>query len=172
MNGSFNSPRLRGPFRPLRILIGLALAGFVLFQLWQKGLDQPGVDPQAPRDKTTSRTVETDTPRDAAKQSSKAGAKGQSSAIPANVMTVLAHVDQTGEPLEGYEGRRKFLNLGRDGEEKLPQFDARRKAIEYREWDVNPHVAGKNRGAERLVTGSDGSAYFTSDHYRTFTKIR
>ena len=46
------------------------------------------------------------------------------------------------------------------------------KAISYQEWDVNPKVHNVNRGAERLVTGSDGSAYYTSDHYRTFTKVR
>jgi guanyl-specific ribonuclease Sa len=28
-----------------------------------------------------------------------------------------------------------------------------------------------DRGAERLVTGSDGSAWFTADHYRTFLLI-
>ena len=44
--------------------------------------------------------------------------------------------------------------------------------INYQEWDVNRHVPGKDRGAERLVTGSDGSAYYTSDHYRTFTRVR
>ncbi len=52
---------------------------------------------------------------------------------------------------------------------------ARRAAAEpitYQEWDVNRKVSGVNRGAERLITGSDGSAYYTSDHYRTFTKIR
>ena len=27
-------------------------------------------------------------------------------------------------------------------------------------------------GPERLVTGSDGSAYYTDDHYKTFKKIR
>ena len=46
------------------------------------------------------------------------------------------------------------------------------RAIAYQEWDVNPKVEGVNRGTERLVTGSDGSAYVTADHYRTFTKIR
>ncbi|MGO9868230.1 MAG: ribonuclease domain-containing protein [Rhodomicrobium sp.] len=42
----------------------------------------------------------------------------------------------------------------------------------YQEWDVNPRVPGVNRGAQRLVTGSDGSAYYTDDHYKTFTQIR
>jgi guanyl-specific ribonuclease Sa len=31
---------------------------------------------------------------------------------------------------------------------------------------------GRNRGAERLVTGSDGRAWYTGDHYRTFTEVK
>ena len=41
----------------------------------------------------------------------------------------------------------------------------------HQEFDVNPYQRGVNRGAERLVVGSDGRAYYTSDHYRTFTEI-
>jgi len=29
-----------------------------------------------------------------------------------------------------------------------------------------------NRGPERIVTGSDGRAYYTSDHYTTFTEMK
>jgi guanyl-specific ribonuclease Sa len=92
--------------------------------------------------------------------------------VPEKVQKVLRHIDKTGEAPDGYEGGRTFLNLGRNGEESLPRRDTRGRPITYREWDVNPHIAGRNRGAERLVTGSDGSAYCTADHYRTFTKIR
>ncbi|MEJ7652227.1 MAG: ribonuclease domain-containing protein [Chloroflexia bacterium] len=42
----------------------------------------------------------------------------------------------------------------------------------YREWDVNPSLSNDKRGLERLGTGSDGSAYYTSDHYHTFRKMR
>jgi guanyl-specific ribonuclease Sa len=92
--------------------------------------------------------------------------------VPEKVQRVLRHIDKTGEAPEGYEGGRTFLNLGRNGEESLPRRDGRGRSISYREWDVNPHIPGHNRGAERLVTGADGSAYYTADHYRTFTKIR
>jgi len=91
---------------------------------------------------------------------------------PGKVLKVLGHIDKTGEALDSYEGGRTFLNLGRNGEESLPRRDSAGRSIVYREWDVNPHIPGHNRGAERLVTGSDGSAYYTADHYRTFTKIR
>jgi dienelactone hydrolase len=88
--------------------------------------------------------------------------------VPEKVLKVLKHVDERGEALDGYEGGRTFLNV----EKHLPQTDDAGKRIKYREWDVNPLRQGTNRGPERLVTGSDGSAYYTDDHYRTFTKIR
>jgi hypothetical protein len=92
--------------------------------------------------------------------------------VPRYVLQVLESVDKHHHAPEGYVGGREFLNLGKDGEQSLPNFDADGKPINYREWDVHPHVPGKNRGPERLVTGSDGSAYYTADHYRTFIRIR
>jgi guanyl-specific ribonuclease Sa len=88
------------------------------------------------------------------------------------VTTVLHHIDTSHKAPAGYEGGRAFHNEGHAGEQRLPQKDKEGNTISYQEWDVNPKVEGVNRGAERLVTGSDGSAYYTSDHYRTFTKVR
>jgi guanyl-specific ribonuclease Sa len=92
--------------------------------------------------------------------------------VPAKVARVLKYIDVQNTAPPGYEGGRVFLNLGRDGEQSLPRKDVHGKLLAYHEWDVNPRVRGKNRGPERLVTGSDGSAYYTADHYRTFIKIR
>jgi guanyl-specific ribonuclease Sa len=92
--------------------------------------------------------------------------------IPAKVATVLEHIDNDHQAPDGYEGGRTFHNFGRANEERLPLKDKEGNAISYQEWDVHPKIHNVNRGAERLVTGSDGSAYYTSDHYRTFTKIR
>jgi ribonuclease T1 len=95
------------------------------------------------------------------------------SGAPEKVLFVLKYVEEHHEAPAGYEGGREFHNSGgRDGEESLPRRDDRGRQVMYREWDVNRKVAGVNRGAERLITGSDGSAYYTMDHYRTFTKIR
>jgi len=88
--------------------------------------------------------------------------------VPEKVLRVLEYVDKHDKPMEGYEGGRHFGNF----EKRLPQKDKSGKAIKYREWDVNPLKPGKNRGPERLVTGSDGSAYFTDDHYESFKQIR
>jgi ribonuclease T1 len=45
-------------------------------------------------------------------------------------------------------------------------------AVSYREWDVNRKQSGRTRDAERIITGSDGSAWYTGDHYQTFTRMR
>jgi dienelactone hydrolase len=88
--------------------------------------------------------------------------------IPDKVLKVLEHVDRHGDAPDGYEGGRTFGNF----ERRLPINDEKGRRIRYREWDVNPLRPGVNRGAERLVTGSDGSAYYTADHYATFKKVR
>jgi RHS repeat-associated protein len=92
--------------------------------------------------------------------------------LPQQAERTLEHIEQTGRSPAGYVGGRRFQNDGRGGGEVLPRVDANGRAITYRESDVNPYQSGVNRGAERLVTGSDGSAYYTSDHYRTFIKIK
>ena len=81
---------------------------------------------------------------------------------------MLRHVDEFDEAPRGYQGGRHFGNF----ENRLPKRDRRGKFIKYREWDVNPRIPGKNRGPERLVTGSDTSAWYTGDHYENFRKIR
>jgi len=89
--------------------------------------------------------------------------------IPAKVYEVLDYIDQHGEAPEGYAGGKRFGNY----EKHLPQKNKiTQKKITYREWDVNPKKEGRNRGAERLVTGDDKSAHYTRDHYGTFTRIR
>lgn len=41
----------------------------------------------------------------------------------------------------------------------------------YREYTV-PTPGSKDRGARRIVAGSEAEYYYTSDHYRTFRRIR
>ncbi len=94
------------------------------------------------------------------------------SQIPQAAHRVLAYVRQHDRAPEGYVGGRRFGNYGRGGEQKLPERSAQGRKIDYREWDIHPKVPGRNRGAERLVTGSDGRAYYTADHYCSFTEMR
>lgn len=88
--------------------------------------------------------------------------------IPVHARETLAYIRQHGYAPPGYVGGRTFGNY----EGQLPRYDARRKRIEYREWDVRARAEGRNRGTERLVTGSDGRAWYTADHYRTFLEAK
>jgi ribonuclease T1 len=88
--------------------------------------------------------------------------------VPEKVGKVLEYVDEHNKAMEGYEGGRNFGNF----EKVLPQRDDKGRQIRYREWDVNPLRRGVNRGAQRLITGSNNTAYYTDDHYKTFKKIR
>jgi ribonuclease T1 len=88
--------------------------------------------------------------------------------IPAKVYEVLAYIQANKRAPEGYVGGRRFGNF----EKNLPQKDDSGHKINYQEWDVNPKQQGRNRGAERLVTGSDGRAWFTQNHYDSFVEVR
>jgi ribonuclease T1 len=88
--------------------------------------------------------------------------------IPAYVRETLAYVRQHGYAPPGFLGGRVFGNY----EGALPRYDSHRKRIEYREWDVRPRAEGHNRGAERLITDRLGRAWYTADHYRTFTEVK
>lgn len=69
--------------------------------------------------------------------------------------------ERGGRPLPGYIGGRDFHNR----EQRLPRGY-------YREYDVNPKIRGRGRDAERIVIEQrTGKAYYTGDHYRTFTAL-
>lgn len=63
-------------------------------------------------------------------------------------------------------------NDGRGGGQILTKESSDGTPITYREYDVNPVIKDVNRGAERIVRGSDGKSYYTPDHYKTFTEIK
>lgn len=92
--------------------------------------------------------------------------------VPSHVRRVLDEIkNSNGSPPSGYKGGKIFKNDARGGGQSLPKADANGRPITYREYDVHPHQSGVNRDAERIVRGSDGRAYYSNDHYKTFTKI-
>ena len=87
--------------------------------------------------------------------------------IPDKAKDIASQVKaKNGAAPQGYKGGRTYKNIPLEvGAQKLPG------GVSYKEYDVNPYVKGQNRGTERIVIGSDGSVWYTNDHYYTFTQI-
>ena len=93
------------------------------------------------------------------------------SAIPAYAWDTLDYVRSHHAAPPGFQGGRYFGNYGSNGETKLP-MEAGGRRISYQEWDVRRRRDRHSRGAERIITGSDGRAWYTADHYYTFTEMK
>ncbi len=87
--------------------------------------------------------------------------------IPPYVYAVLAYVRANGRAMDGYVGGRRFGNF----EGHLPRSGPNGARPRYQEWDVKPKTRGKNRGTERLITSADQRAWYTNDHYNSFTEL-
>ena len=85
---------------------------------------------------------------------------------------VLKQIDEGKWPqaanAPGTRGGSSFED--RDGH--LPTTDGSGKPITYKEWDVDPKLPDQNRVGGRIVTASDGSAWYAPDHYATFQRLR
>jgi ribonuclease T1 len=90
------------------------------------------------------------------------------SLAPDYVWETLEYIEKHDKAPQDFVGGREFQNR----ERRLPLEDASQQKIRYREWDVHPKVSGQNRGPERLITGSDQSAWYTQDHYSHFSKLK
>jgi ribonuclease T1 len=132
--------------RHFQLLMLLVLAGIFIYLSAQRKGQAPGVQTSSEHSTSTQ-----------------SGGKA-----PAYALEVLQFIDQYDSAPDGYVGGRNFENR----EKRLPEKNADGGRIRYREWDVHPKQNGQNRGPERLVTGSDKSAWFTPNHYRSFVKIR
>jgi guanyl-specific ribonuclease Sa len=143
--------------RYLLILV-LAVAGL----LWWNGSCKQAPAPPPNRPASAAMSDHAQAP-----EQQQAPSKRTAANVPAYVLEVLDYVKQHHRAPEGLVGGRTFENR----EHRLPASDDRGAAIRYQEWDVHEKVQGQNRGAERLITGSDQSARYTKDHYKTFTRI-
>ncbi|WP_035719867.1 ribonuclease domain-containing protein [Gordonia shandongensis] len=92
--------------------------------------------------------------------------------VPERVADTLALIDAGRWPEAANAPGTKGGVTFRNNERRLPQRGADGSRMRYKEWDVNPKKRGRGRDAERIVTAADGSAWYTLDHYQTFTKIR
>lgn len=145
------------------LLCGLALLlGIIFFFYKDFGFEQKVSWPGAPD------VPKTDTGINQKEASEPTYKTNSSSSVPDHVITVLKYIQKFQKPPDQYVGGRIFQNR----ENKLKRYDDKGYKIIYKEWDVHPKIKGVNRGAERLITGSDQSAYYTKDHYNSFIQIR
>ncbi|MFE3446331.1 ribonuclease domain-containing protein [Nocardia sp. NPDC059180] len=159
----------------IRVLsaLGTVVLAVVVALLATKGGDEKTTDASATstRVAATSAATPDGVPRDPGKGTA-APVASKAPGVPDRAYTTLREIDAGRWPgsanSPGTKGGDRFFNRGGD----LPAKDAAGKAITYQEWDVNPKQPGRSRDAERIVTGSDGSAWYTGDHYETFTRMR
>ena len=96
------------------------------------------------------------------------------SGIPEESAAVIRSIQKDGVIVQGgVKGPsvpRTFANDGRHGGQLLPAMDRYGHAITYREWGTVPGAANPKPGGERIVTGSDGSIFYSPDHLQTFVR--
>ena len=78
------------------------------------------------------------------------------------IRATLRSID-SGGPFPYRQDGSEFSNR----ERRLPQAGSGY----YREYTVET-PGSPDRGARRIVTGRNGEVYYTSDHYRTFVRLR
>ncbi len=84
--------------------------------------------------------------------------------VPQKAFTVADYARaHGGSPPPGYVGGTTFDNRERHLDSRLGPF---------REYDVNPHRAGVDRGPRRVVLGrTHAASYYTGDHYTSFVTM-
>ncbi|MGI5195186.1 putative T7SS-secreted protein [Streptomyces sp. CA-288835] len=97
------------------------------------------------------------------------------SQVPAESRAVLQDIREFGVEAQGAGPQhmgpslpRPFENSGKGGGYRLPEFDSSGNPVRYTEWGTVQSAQNPNWGGERIVTGSDGSAYYTPTHYQTY----
>ena len=99
---------------------------------------------------------------------------GEIDSLPQNAKNMFNKYDSSGwkgsvsGQTSGTAAGSKYLNR----DVKLPTTDSAGSSITYKEFDVNNKLPDAGRDAQRFVRGSDGSVYYTNDHYGTFTQIK
>ena len=74
--------------------------------------------------------------------------------------------------VSGQPSGTKAAGIYKDTDGDLPKFDSSGNKITYREFDVNNKIPGVKRDAERFLYGSDGTIYYTNEHYDSFYIIK
>jgi guanyl-specific ribonuclease Sa len=77
-----------------------------------------------------------------------------------------------GLPRPNVRNPKSFGNDGRGGTTRLPDVDGAGNPVNYVEHTVNPRPPGGSLDGSRIVVGSDGSVWATTDHFVTWTQVR
>ncbi len=103
------------------------------------------------------------------------GERAVKAGVPSESAAVIRQIDEFGAIGEsgvmGPSVPKTFRNSGSSGGQILPRSDANG-ALTYREWGTVPSAGNLTPGGERIVTGSNGSIYYSPDHYQTFIQVR
>lgn len=93
--------------------------------------------------------------------------------LPDNVKNSFEKYDKNGwgGNVEGQTPGTKAGGTYKNRDGKLPSVDENGNKITYGEFDVNNKLSNSRRDSERFVRGSDGSLYYTDNHYDSFIKI-
>jgi hypothetical protein len=77
-----------------------------------------------------------------------------------------------GLPRPNVRNPKPFANDGRGGTTRLPDADGAGNPVNYVEHTVNPRPPGGSLDASRIIVGSDGTVWATTDHFGTWTQVR
>lgn len=84
--------------------------------------------------------------------------------VPQKATDILKYIQEKNSPPPYYKGGSVYKNS--PPAEELPEGGA------FYEYDVNPKVFGQPRGPERIIIDTNtGKAWYTDDHYETFTPL-
>ncbi|PPG93648.1 RHS repeat-associated core domain-containing protein, partial [Rathayibacter rathayi] len=92
--------------------------------------------------------------------------------IPEKPTQLLDRLDTTGEKFPNIKGGQRWNNDPKPGHTRLPTSTADGTPIEYKEYELDPKIPGQRRPSPRVVTGDDGSTYYSPDHYHNFFLMR
>jgi ribonuclease T1 len=87
--------------------------------------------------------------------------------IPRAAYMALLYYDLYKQAPPSFNGIKKFYG----DRSPLPKQDQAGNPIAYIESDIYPVIPKINRGAQRIVVGENGTAYYTPNHYQSFVEI-
>ncbi|MFC8530834.1 ribonuclease domain-containing protein [Nocardia sp. NPDC057227] len=148
----------------------IALGGLVVIVL--VGLFARGGDDQGSASPSVAATTTQPAKSTTATGERNAPVTAQAPDVPAHAYDTLREIDSGRWPDSANAPGTKGGDRWQNREGTLPRTGTDGKPVTYQEWDVNPKQRNRTRDAERIVTGSDGTAWYTGDHYATFTRMR